>query len=259
VNDSSVKNHYENEAEGWQDLLEGGYDNKESWTWTFYDDYECYAPHQGWKIHVSAHPGEGREVAEAVLPHLQENSISHKITDNPQTLESYVGGNEHRLITIFPSYDSDKRGEITLGEEVPFQCFEPDSRNHNIEAINANTVKTGEIIRDVLDRLEEQGLLYEPTIDGEEREENQVGDTRVHYRYAINQSDALIRLGGQEPVIGENLLRDGELDVVRGKKMIGPEGDVISDQRHPETPEVAEHPIDLNWIEEVLYSEEANQ
>lgn len=70
----------ESNEKGWQDLLdEESYRNDGAWT--YFNDYEGYTPHQRWKIHISSKPEKGREVAEAVLPYLQENSLSHKITE----------------------------------------------------------------------------------------------------------------------------------------------------------------------------------
>lgn len=254
-------NPFSHEAEGWQYLLdEESYDNKDGWTWTFYEEDEGHTPHQGWKIHISSGPEDGREVAETVLPYLQENSISHKMTDSPYRLDSYTGGNEHRLITVFPSYDPEKREKITVGnDEVRIQHFKQGNRKHNNDAINANTNNTGRIIDYLLDELDDEELLFGPTIEGDDRKEYQVGDTRVHYRYSVNQSDAVIELNGSEPVIGDELLQgtqNEKLDVVKDNRLVGPDAEVISNHRHPQPPESAEHPEDLNWVEEIRYNRE---
>lgn len=250
---------YSHEAEDWQGLLDKeSYDNKKGWTWTFYEEDEGNTPHQGWKIHISSKPKDGRQVAETVLPYLQENSISHKVTDSPYRLESYTGGNEHRLVTVFPSYDAGKKEEITVGDEdVRIQYFKSGDRDHNIRAINANTKTTARIIEDLLKELDDEEILFGPPIEGDNRKEYQVGDTRAHYRYAVNNSEAIIELNGNEPVIGDEVLQGPQnelLDVVRDNRLIGPDAEVISNHRHPQPPEVAEHPSNLNWLEEIRYN-----
>jgi len=246
-----LTNPYSHEAEGWQDLLGEDYNDEDGWSWTFYQDYEGNSPHQRWKIHVSAEPEDGREVAKAVLPYLQENSIEHKITDSPYRLERYRRGQQNKFITVFPSYDPEKKDEITEiflnseSEEIPLQCFETDSKSHNIEAINSNTQRTAAIIGDLLEKLDEEGIRSGPTIPGHNNEEFQVGESRVHYRYSTSRSDGVIRLGDHEPVIGEKILGESEYDIVEDDKMIGPGCTVISDQRYSNPPEVARHPVDL--------------
>lgn len=117
------------------------------------------------------------------------------------------------------------------------------------------------MIEDLLEELDEEELLFGPTIEGGNRKEYQVGDTRVHYRYAISNSEAVIELNGNEPVIGDEVLegpQNEKLDVVKDNRLVGPDANVISNHRHPQTPEVAEHPVDLNWVEEIRYNKEDN-
>jgi hypothetical protein len=177
-------------------------------------------------------------------------------------LDSYQGGNEHRLITVFPSYDDVKEEEITLGDEdTRIQYFKLGDRPHNANAINANTNNTSRIIQDLLDELDDDELLFGPTIEGDEREEYQVGDTRLHFRYAVSNSDAAIELNGQEPVIGDNVIRgpqNRELDVVEDNRLVGPDAHIISNERHPEPPNVAEHPYNPNWVDEIKYTRGGN-
>lgn len=236
--------------EGWQDLLDEDYDNKDGWTWTFYEDYEGRKPHQGWKIHVSAAPEDGREVADTVLPYLQKNSIHHKITDNPQRLRNYDHGRKNKLITVYPNFDQDKKSEITVelsnGDNTQaFHCFRESSRNFNMKSIDSNIENTSRIMTDLADLLYERQQVLGPQIPGFNEEELQMEDTRIHCRYTTFNGDGVI-------------MEDGEVsEIAKGgeNEMVGPEGEIITDEYYTDAlTEIATKPFNLNWIEQTLYT-----
>lgn len=161
------------------------------------------SPHQGWKVRVAADPEEGREVAQAVLPYLRENDISHKVIQDLDTLQRAEGRrNEGKLITIYPKIDSDREQIMQNGRQI----FKEEDTGWNAYSINSNTKNAREIVRDLEEELEgSEAGLEGRSIDGDHGEELQYSDSRIHFRYAHHlRTPALIIGDGEIREIGEH-------------------------------------------------------
>ncbi len=235
-----------NSAENWEDLnSREDYNDKERDAWVYHQKSRETPPHQGWKIHVSAEPEDGREVIETVGTWLRDNSASHKWVESRYRLERFGRtGQKNKAVTIYPEIDEDRFGEITHELEENgnrFQLFRYDNEDFNRRSINSNLENTSAMIHELMEVLEDQDLLYGPKIEVHNDEEFQVGDTRVHYRYATSGTDGLME-------------KDGELYSVTDDNIIGASGSIISTEYYAQPPEAAEHPIDLNWVEEIRFT-----
>ena len=153
-------------------------------------------PHQGWKLRVAAYPDEARDVAEEVLPYLQENDIGHKVFTDRGTFRRAKGGRqEGKFITIYPDIDEDKRD---VGNKDQGQIFKQGDKDWNRRSINCNTETAAGIIQDLEKTLDGSPPGLEGRrIRGKDGEEFQYGDTRIHMRYAVGRIPATI-LGDQD-------------------------------------------------------------
>lgn len=163
----------------------------------YFPDEESQSPHQGWKLRVAAHSDEARDVAETVLPYLQENDVSHKVMQDVHAFNNNEGGRqEGKFITIYPEIDEDRR-DVIMEEGV--QVFQREDPGWNAFSINSNTKKARQIIEDLEHELEGSPAGLEGrAIDGKNGEEKQYGDTRIHFRYAHHFNTPAVIAGSEE-------------------------------------------------------------
>jgi len=189
-------------------------------------------PHQGWKLRVTAHPEEGREVADTVLPYLQDQDIAHKVVRDTQSLEGMNGGQEGKFITIYPEVDSYKKDQVMKNGR---QQFRAKSDGFNQASINANVENASEIIQDLEELLKHSEVdFYDgPSIDGHNGEEKQYNNSRIHFRYGEFGSTAEVI----DPETGAGYT------VSSGGGLIGQEGEVIGGSYEGGQIEVLEKPV----------------
>lgn len=154
-------------------------------------------PHQGWKLRVAAHAEEARDVAEAVLPYLQENDISHKVMQDVHAFNNNEGGRqEGKFVTIYPEIDEDRRDVIM---ENGVQIFKEEDPSWNAFSINSNTKNARQIIEDLEQELRGSAAGLEGrALDGKNGEEKQYGNTRIHFRYAHHFNTPAVITGSEE-------------------------------------------------------------
>ncbi|QKQ98931.1 hypothetical protein GKQ38_05460 [Candidatus Nanohaloarchaea archaeon] len=227
----------------WYDLIAGdGYEDAEQFvpfesthgdTFVQYSPEESSpSPHQGWKVRVASYADEARDVAEAVLPYLQEHDISHKVMQDVQIFNNNEGTRqEGKFITIYPEIDEDRQDVVM---ENGMQLFKREDPGWNSFSINSNTKNARQIVEDLEDELEGSVAGLEGrTIDGKNGEEKQYGNTRIHFRYAhhfntpaviIDESGGLEQVGDHEGLVN----KDGEL--VEGSYI----GDQVDEATRPD-------------------------
>jgi len=105
----------------WYDLFaDDRYENAQRWVpgetsngdtfVQYFPEEKGPMPHQGWKIRVAAYAEEARQVANTVLPHLQEHDISHKVMQDVFSFNNNEGTRqEGKFITIYPEIDDDRQ------------------------------------------------------------------------------------------------------------------------------------------------------
>lgn len=173
-------------------------------------------PHQGWKLRVAADADEARDVAETVLPYLQENDISHKVMQDVFAMNQNEGSRqEGKFITIYPEIDDDRQ-DVIMDDGA--QIFKYEDPSWNAFSINSNTKNARTILEDLESELESSSAgLKGRSIDGKNGEEKQYGGTRIHFRYAHHfRTPAKIIDGSSEmdTEVGEHeglVNEDGEL------------------------------------------------
>lgn len=143
-------------------------------------------------------------------------------------------------MTIYPTFNEDRAEEITVelenneGDTRQFQVFKKGNSDSNLRSINSNVQNTSRLIRQLYRELEDKDLLAGPEISGRNGEEFRVDNTRIHYRYATNSSDAII---------------DPKRDFipVKGSKneLVGLEGSVVSEDHYSDAlNDIADNPVD---------------
>lgn len=141
-------------------------------------------PYQGWKIHISADPEEARDIVRVVNEYSQEYSdtgLPHKFIRDRETMDSFGEEQSKKLVTVYPEVDDYKKENVM---DRGRQKFKADSENFNHASVNSNKQTTEEVIEELAERLEEEGLLYGgPEIEGHNGEEIRLGNTRLHMRY----------------------------------------------------------------------------
>jgi len=182
----------------------------------YYPQNKGEKPHQGWKLRVSAHTDEAREVAQTVLPYLQQNDISHKVMQDVYTMNQNEGSRqEGKFITIYPEIDDDRQ-DVIMDDGV--QIFKYEDPSWNAFSINSNTKNAKTILEDLESELENSPAGLEGrSINGKNGEEKQYEDTRIHFRYAHHfrtpakiikpSSEIDTEVGEKEGLVNE----DGEL------------------------------------------------
>ena len=178
----------------WYDLVTGErYADPQIWTpgetsnggtfVQYFPEERGPVPHQGWKVRVAAYADEAREIADAVLPYLQENDISHKVMQDVYAFNKNEGTRQQgKFITIYPEIDEDRQ-EVIMEEGT--QLFKKEDPSWNAFSINSNTNNAREIIEDLEEELEDSFADLEGrSIDGKNGEEKQYDNTRIHFRYA---------------------------------------------------------------------------
>lgn len=163
----------------------------------YFPDEDSQSPHQGWKLRVAAYADEARDVAETVLPYLQENDISHKVMQDVHTMNTNEGGRqEGKFVTIYPEIDEDRRDVIM---EDGVQVFKTEDPSWNSFSINSNAKNARQIIEDLEEELAgSKAGLKGRAIDGKNGEEKQYGETRIHFRYAHHFNTPAVIVGSEE-------------------------------------------------------------
>ncbi|QKQ98282.1 hypothetical protein GKQ38_01985 [Candidatus Nanohaloarchaea archaeon] len=186
-------------------------------------------PHQGWKLRVSADPEEARDVAETVLPYLQDEGVAHKVVEDAEKLSGMSDGQEGKFITIYPEVDDYKKDNIMQHGR---QQFRAGAENFNTASIHANLENASEVVSDLegLLRASDVELNGGPSLDGHNGEEKQYGDSRIHFRYGSFGPDAeVVQETGGSYTVSSNGLIGKEGDVVGGSY----EGDEIEGLQQP--------------------------
>lgn len=189
------------------------------------------SPHQGWKLRVAAYADEARDVAEAVLPYLQEHDISHKVMQDVYAFNNNEGGRqEGKFITIYPEIDEDRRDVIM---EDGVQVFRKEDPSWNAFSVNSNTKNARQIIQDLEEELAGSPAgLKGRAIDGKNGEEKQYEDTRIHFRYAhhFNTPARIVGPEGVEEIGDHEGLVNEEGEFVEGSYI----GDQIDAATRPD-------------------------
>lgn len=154
-------------------------------------------PYQGWKIHISAHPEEARDIVRVVNGYSQEYSetgLPHKLIRDRETMDSFGEEQSKKLVTVYPEVDDYKKKNIMDRER---QIFKADSESFNQASMNSNKETTEKVIEELAERLKEEGLLYGgPEIEGHNGEEIRLGNTRLHMRYGPFSNDYYKKMEG---------------------------------------------------------------
>jgi hypothetical protein len=207
VRDSGTRNNvstwdFEN-AQDWRDYLDspttysGGiqninsYDKNKLFSYPNWDNGgpSYTAPKQGFKLHISAYPKEGLEVAKAFAPILQTNDIRHKIIhslDEMELREERYGTDDLQIKKFFTIY---------VPSGVDDQSFRKDPRNSEVNknAMFPNTEKAREIVELLINNIDDKILIGGPEIEGKRNKheltlntkEFRVGNSRIFLKYDL--------------------------------------------------------------------------
>ncbi len=155
---------------------------------------------QGFKIHISAYPAEGYEVAKAIIPVLQELGVFHKVMHSqkfhrgkiPDTKKDRENSLQiKKFMTIYPGVPAN---DVHLEFE---KAVEGQQSDKNIPAMYKNKNKTIKVLKELKDNVPPEILTGGPKVEGERRRkgikfrplESRIGKTRMHTRYASMNPD----------------------------------------------------------------------